>query len=247
MWRYCGSARSARITSMPSRDRHVHVEQHEVERSRCARGRSASSPSAADVTSKPALPSDMRTMSRIDGESSAARMRIMPRLPAAAADEQRFDAEQARSVADDARVAEPLDLALAARRGRARTRTAAASWKCRRARRCRRRALHGSASSRCRHSDCFSSAASFTLQLAGEHESWAARPPRVGSLDNRSDGRCRALSLRLLGTHRARSRRISQIPLRYRHLRGSCFSARNIAQAPRPAAAKLLKQFTAEQ
>ena len=106
-----GSARSARITSKPSRHRHVHVEQHQVECGLCRESQRF-----------------FAVRCRCHFEAGAAerhphhvahRRRIVCSENAHHADapggrqaEQRFDAEQARSVAKDARVAEPLDFAL---------------------------------------------------------------------------------------------------------------------------------------
>ena len=144
-----------------------------------ARARSsASSPSAAAVTSKPAL------LER-DAHHVAHRRPNRPQRECASCRGSRqrgrqssFDAEQARSLADDRRIAQPLDLALRARRGRARRRTAAASWRCRCARRCRRRAYTVAAS---RGADTASASARLRLSRC----SWrrarvsAARAPQV--------------------------------------------------------------------
>src|ERR1044072_3216460 len=63
VWLYCGSARSARITSKPSRSG-MFTSSRTRSNEDAAASRSASSPSAADVTSKPALLSDILTISR---------------------------------------------------------------------------------------------------------------------------------------------------------------------------------------
>src|SRR5512138_1454512 len=72
VWRYASSARSARMSSMPSIFG-MFTSERIRSKERVRASASASSPSVACVTSKPAPVSAMRTMSRIDGESSTVR------------------------------------------------------------------------------------------------------------------------------------------------------------------------------
>ena len=210
------------------------------------------------VTSKPALPSAMRTMSRIDGESSAARMRIMRDASGCGRHEQRCHAEQARRVAQDARIAEPVDLAL--------LRGAVAHEGAQQLHRGSVDALDAAdveghaalPSSRCRHSDCFSSGRILHVAVAARARSWAATGAARGSssFDNRSArGRRRALALSpsWYSSELVRAADFTDSSCAIGICAHVCVlveghrSHRHLLKVRGPAAAKLLKQFTAEQ
>ena len=163
----------------------------------CAARRSASSPSAADVTSKPALLSDIRTMSRIDAESSAARMRIMRRPPAAG--RQSIDSTPSSRAASRTTCASPSHSTL--RCCAARSRTNAHST-------CivevsTRSTLPTSSGHRPLHRRDARTASASTPRRPSrcsclQARSWAASARRSGSLDNRSASPRHALPFRLL-------------------------------------------------
>ena len=248
VWRYAASARSARISSMPSMTGMFTSEQHQVERRLAREVAALLRRPRPCVTSKPAPVSAMRTMSRIEGESSTARMRVMRQLLLHRQRQQRLHAEQARGFADDRRIAEPL------RRLRC-VRDAVAHEGAQQ--------LHGGSvdaldaadverhRSHSRGADTARASARLHLSRCNwwQARSSAARAPRFGGLDNRSDGRRCALALRLLGTHRALLDGFHRFLCGIGTCRSGFRDWRLFHSRSRsaPAAAKLLKQFTAEQ
>ena len=160
--------------------------------------------------------------------------------------EQRFHAEQARSVADDAASRRASRPCAAARRDRARMRTAAASWKCRCARPCRRRA---SPAPRLRDADTATASAQQHLSrcswLASTSVGCEALPQRQPRQLQRRALPCAFAwpswySSGSFGLQFTDSLAVSALAV-------VALAVRDIAQGLLPAAAKLLKQFTAEQ